>query len=81
MTQAKQRFLSFEEYLSYDSGTENLYELFNGELIEVPPESGINVEIANRLFLYFALLIGTDQVRGHGLEIEVRGEPKIVIPI
>ncbi len=76
MIQVKPRFQSFEEYLSYDDGTDNLYELFNGELIEVPPESGINVQIANRLFLVFALLIGTDRVRGHGLELEVRGEPR-----
>ncbi len=76
MTQAKQRFLSFEEYLSYDDGTENLYELFNGELIEVPPESGENVEIATFLLVQFALTLGHQQVRGHGLELEVRGEPK-----
>ncbi len=76
MSQVKLQFQSFEEYLSYDDGTDNLYELFNGELIEVPPESGENVQIANRLFLFFALLIGTDQVRGHGLELEVRGEPR-----
>jgi Uma2 family endonuclease len=76
MIQVKRQFQSFEEYLSYDDGTDNLYELFNGELIEVPPESGENVQIANRLFLVFALLIGTDRVRGHGLELEVRGEPR-----
>ena len=76
MIQAKPKFLSFAEYLAYDDGTDNLYELFNGELIEVPPESGENVQIANRLFLVFALLLGTDQVRGHGLELEVRGEPR-----
>ena len=76
MVQSKPRFLSFEEYLTYDDGTDHLYELFNGELIEVPPESGENVQIANRLFLVFALLLGTDRVRGHGLELEVRGEPK-----
>jgi Uma2 family endonuclease len=76
MIQVKHCFQSFEEYLSYDDGTDNLYELFNGELIEVPPESGENVQIANRLFLFFALLIGTDRVRGHGLELEVRGEPR-----
>ena len=76
MIQVKPRFQSFEEYLSYDDGTDNLYELFNGELLEVPPESGKNVQIANRLFLAFALLIGTDRVRGHGLELEVRGEPR-----
>ena len=76
MLPVKPRFQSFEEYLSYDDGTDNLYELFNGELIEVPLESGINVQIANRLFLVFALLIGTDRVRGHGLELEVKGEPR-----
>lgn len=76
MVQTKPRFLSFEEYLSYDDGTDNLYELFNGALIEVPPESGENVQIANRLFLVFAGLLGTDLVRGHGLELEVRGEPR-----
>ena len=76
MIQIKPRFQSFEEYLAYDDGTEKLYELFNGELIEVPPESGVNVQIANRLFLIFALLLGTDRVRGHGLELEVNGEPR-----
>ncbi|HLO89325.1 MAG TPA: Uma2 family endonuclease [Nostocaceae cyanobacterium] len=76
MLQVKHQFQSFEEYLEYDDGTDKLYELFNGELIEMPPESGINVQIANRLFLIFALLIGTDRVRGHGLELEVRGEPR-----
>ncbi|HIK16010.1 MAG TPA: Uma2 family endonuclease [Leptolyngbyaceae cyanobacterium M33_DOE_097] len=76
MIQAKPRFLSFEEYLSYDDGTENLYELFNGELIEVPPESGLNIEIANFLFSLFLPIVGHRRLRGHGLELEVRGEPK-----
>jgi Uma2 family endonuclease len=76
MLTVKPRFETFEEYLQYDDNSEKLYELFNGELIEVPPESGINFQIANRLFLVFALILGTDRVRGHGLELEVRGEPK-----
>lgn len=76
MLQIKHQFQSFEEYLSYDDGTDKLYELFNGELIEMPPESGTNVQIANRLLLIFALLMGIDGVRGHGLELEVRGEPR-----
>jgi Uma2 family endonuclease len=76
MLTVKPRFETFEEYLQYDDNSEKLYELFNGELIEVPPESGINFQIANRLFLVFALMLGTDRVRGHGLELEVRGEPK-----
>ena len=76
MIQVKHRFQSFEEYFAYNDGSDKLYELFNGELIEVPPESGINVQIANRLFLIFALLLGTDRIRGHGLELEVNGEPR-----
>ncbi|MGG6237443.1 Uma2 family endonuclease [Nodosilinea sp. AN01ver1] len=76
MVQTRPRFYSFDDYLAYDDGTEVFYELFNGELIEVPPESGNNVQIANRLLLIFAMLVGIDRVRGHGLEMEVRGEPK-----
>ncbi|MDJ0730691.1 MAG: Uma2 family endonuclease [Crocosphaera sp.] len=76
MLSIKPRFETFEDYLKYDDNSEKLYELFNGELIEVPPESGLNVEIANFLFLKFALLLGHRRVRGHGLELEVRGEPK-----
>ncbi|WP_066380734.1 Uma2 family endonuclease [Anabaena sp. CA = ATCC 33047] len=76
MLSVKHRFQSFEEYLSYDDGTDKLYELFNGELIEMPPESGINVQIATFLLIQFASLLGYRRVRGHGLELEVRGEPR-----
>jgi Uma2 family endonuclease len=76
MLQTKHRFQSFEEYLAYDNDTDKLYELFNGELIEMPPESGINVEIATFLLIHFASLLGYKRVRGHGLELEVRGEPR-----
>lgn len=74
--QTKQRFLSFEEYLAYDDGTNKLYELFNGELVEVPPESGDNIEVATSLLIDFSAVVGRSQVRGHGLELEVQGEPK-----
>ncbi len=76
MIETKLRFLSYEEYLGYDDGTDNLYELFNGELVEVPPESGDDVEIATSLLIDFVALVGRSRVRGHGLEVEVRGEPK-----
>jgi Uma2 family endonuclease len=76
MTQAKVRFANFEEYLSYNDGTDILYELFNGELIEVPPESGRNSEIINLLFTYFLPLVGYRKIRTRGLEVEVRGEPR-----
>lgn len=80
MLTTKPRFQTFEEYLNYDDGTDCLYELFNGELIEVPPESGFNVSIAGFLFVQFALMLGHQRVRGHGLELEVRGEPRNRFP-
>ena len=80
MTKVKPRFASFEEYLSFDDETDKLYELFNGELVEMPPESGENVGISNFLFLQFAAIVGHLRVRGHGLELEVRGEPKNCYP-
>ena len=70
------RFQSFEDYLAYDDDSDRLYELFNGELIEVPPESGLNVEIANLFFALFLPIVGHRKIRGHGLELEVQGEPK-----
>lgn len=66
--------------MSYDDGTEKLYELLNGELVELPPESGRNFQIANFLFLQLVAIVGYRQVRGHGLELELRGEPKNRFP-
>lgn len=34
------RHLSFEEYLLYDDGTDNRYELVNGELVLINPPTG-----------------------------------------
>jgi Uma2 family endonuclease len=70
------RFESFEEYLEYIDSNNRLYELFNGELVEVPPESGLNIGIATKLLIHFAQIIDYLRVRGHGLELEVNGEPR-----
>ena len=48
--------MTFEEFLMFDDGTENYYELENGELIQMPYESEINRRIASFLFVYFAQL-------------------------
>jgi len=74
------RFKSFDEYLAYEDDSEQLYELFNGELIAVPTESGFNFEISTFLLLKFAEIVGYRRVRGHGLELEVQGEPKNRFP-
>ncbi len=46
--------LTLEEYLTYDDGTDKQYELVAGELVEMPSESPLNVQIA--LFLLAHLL-------------------------
>lgn len=46
------RPMTLQEYLDYDDGTDTRYELVNGELKIVPPESEINRRIATFLFAY-----------------------------
>ena len=41
MTATTQK-MTLEEFLDYDDGTDNLYELENGELVWMPSESEIN---------------------------------------
>jgi Uma2 family endonuclease len=52
MTTTTQK-MTLEEFLAYDDGTDNLYELENGELIWMPSESEINRRIAMFLLAYF----------------------------
>ena len=52
VTQTK--FMTFEEYLTYDDGTDTLCELVNGELIPMPPESHQNQQVSISLLVYFS---------------------------
>lgn len=70
MTQARLRFTSLEDYLNYDDGTDRRYELVNGELIELPAESDLNVQIAGFLFVMLSQLIPYYRLR-RGTEIAV----------
>jgi Uma2 family endonuclease len=45
--------LTLEEYLTYDDGTDTKYELVDGELVEMPPESDRN----NLISLYLLSLV------------------------
>jgi Uma2 family endonuclease len=45
--------MSLTEYLTYDDGTDTLYELENGELLAMPSESDLNRRIATFLLAYF----------------------------
>lgn len=46
--------MTLEEYLNYDDGTDTRYELVNGELLVMPPESERNRRIAMFLLVCFS---------------------------
>jgi len=72
--------LTFEQYLEYDDGTDNRYELCDGELIPVPPESVLNGRITRFLFAQFISLIGSDRVIPNVLELQVLGKTQTRYP-
>jgi Uma2 family endonuclease len=45
--------MTLEEYLNYNDGTDTQYELVNGELIVMPPESDLNQRIVMFLLSHF----------------------------
>lgn len=53
VTQAKAKFTTFEEDLSYSNvmPMEGRYELIDGALVQLPPESRLNSTIAVRILL------------------------------
>jgi Uma2 family endonuclease len=64
--------LTFEEYLDYDDGTDNRYELVDGELVALPPESEPNDWFAQFLFLKLVESgVPPRLVRPHTCEIQV----------
>lgn len=51
--QESSKKITFEEFLGFDDGTDFMYELENGELIQMASESEINQRIAALLFAFF----------------------------
>ena len=83
MTYTKQRFTSFEDYLTAAPSElpEGRCEYWDGELVELMTESGRNDALAT--FILFALVaIGVPfrLVRTGGAEVEVIGKPKNRFP-
>lgn len=64
--------LTFEEYLDYDDGTEIRYELENGVLLEMPPESPLNLAIVRFLIVELAKHLSLSLI-AHNTEVEVSG--------
>ncbi|MBD2465410.1 Uma2 family endonuclease [Oscillatoria sp. FACHB-1407] len=65
--------LTLEEYLNYDDGTDTRYELVDGALVAMLPESDRNNLIAIFLLLEFAKVISARLIRHKDTEIVVIG--------
>lgn len=65
--------MTFEEYLTYDDGTDNRYEWIDGVLIEMPTESELNAWLSLALQFYFirAELVKPRLTHRYNCEIEV----------
>jgi Uma2 family endonuclease len=72
-TQTYPKKLTFEEYLNYEDETDYRYELIDGELVPLAPESEFNNFIAN--FLLFTLassgIVPLRLIRTHACEVQV----------
>ncbi len=64
--------LTFEQYLEWDDGTDKRYELVDGRLVELPPESEPNTSLANFLFLQLVNAgLPFRQIQPHSCELQV----------
>lgn len=62
-----------EEYLAYDDGTDTRYELVDGKLVEMPPESPKNCDVARFLFVELLRFFPFYLIALKDIEIEVSG--------
>ncbi|MFM1842181.1 MAG: hypothetical protein RLZZ490_917 [Cyanobacteriota bacterium] len=67
------RLFSLADYLAYDDGTDQRYELVNGELVAMLSESDLNNVIAIFLLLQFAQVVSGKLLR-RGTEVAVMGK-------
>ncbi|NJL36346.1 MAG: Uma2 family endonuclease [Leptolyngbyaceae cyanobacterium SM1_4_3] len=75
------KFLTMEEYLTYDNGTDKRYELVDGELVEMPTESPENCKLAKLLMLELAKHISIVLINLKDIEIAVSGKrAKVRLP-
>lgn len=65
--------MTFEEYLTYDDGTDQRYEWIDGVLVEMPTESELNAWLSLALQLHFinAGLVKPRLTHRYNCEIEV----------
>ncbi|MBD1872288.1 Uma2 family endonuclease [Nodosilinea sp. FACHB-131] len=76
MVQAQPQLKTFSDFLAYSQEVEGYYELTNGELVEMPPESYDNLRRALKLYDILKTLVDAAQVCPQGLALAVPGQPR-----
>ncbi len=76
MVQTQPQLQTFDDFLAYAEAAEGYYELTNGELVEMPPESYDNLRRALNLYDILKTLVDAAQVCPQGLALAVPGQPK-----
>ena len=69
--QLSNKTLTGVEYLNYNDGTDTRYELLNGILVKMPPESNLNARIAAFLFAHFLKLLPFSRICHKDAELQV----------
>jgi Uma2 family endonuclease len=73
--------LTLEQYLVYEDGTDRRYELVDGELVEMPPETDRNNLISLYLLSEFLKFIPFFLIRHKDTEVAVTGNgPRVRLP-
>jgi Uma2 family endonuclease len=70
-SQSTPQLLTAADYLTYNDGTDDRYELVNGILTEMPPESNLNVRIAFFLLTQFLNLLPFTRLCHKDAELQV----------
>jgi len=73
--------LTLEQYLAYEDGADRRYELVDGELVEMPPETDRNNLISLYLLSEFLKVIPFFLIRHKDTEVAVTGNgPRVRLP-
>jgi Uma2 family endonuclease len=76
VVQTQPQLQTFSDFLAYAQEVEGYYELTNGKLLELPPESDENLYRAMRLYEALKSVVDMQQIRLQGLAIATPGQPK-----
>ena len=81
MVQANPQLQTFKDFLNHTEAVEGFFELTNGVLVEMLPESYENIRRVLKLYDVLRSMVDVQQICPQGLALAVPGQPKIVILI